>query len=432
MLVYKFGGTSINSPEGVCNLGKIVSKCNDNLIVVVSAMGKTTNMLETVNVACFERNKDETLRILSGIEDYHYNMIDGLTEMSIPVREKLKSAIASLVESVINFIENNKNYDFDYCYGQIVSLGELLSSTIVNEYVNSTVKTSGLVDARSFITTDSLFREANVYFDKTEEKLADIFSFRNGMNCYITQGFIGSNLNGDTTTLGREGSDYSAAIIASLTNANSLTVWKDVPGVLNADPKLFPDTKLLPELSYKDAAELSYYGAQVMHHKTIKPLVNKNIPLYVKSFACIELPGTSISSKKRLQDIPAIATKKNQILISILPKDFSFALEDALIENLLILQRYRLKIHLIQSTPLCISFCVDDGRNTRLAIDELRIDGLVQYNDNLELITIRNYTENLIEQYSGNKEKLIMQRDRSTVRILLKNTTNFALKPKAE
>jgi aspartate kinase len=421
MLVYKFGGASINSPEGVCNLGKIVSKCDDKLIVVVSAMGKTTNMLETVNAACFERNTDETLRILSGIEDYHYNMVEGLTEISDPVKENLKYSIKSLVDTVINFIENNKDYDFDYCYGQIVSLGELLSSNIVNEYVNSTVKTSVLVDARSFITTDSLFREANVYFDKTEKKLANMFSFRNNVNCYITQGFIGSNPNGDTTTLGREGSDYSAAIIASLTGANSLTIWKDVPGVLSADPKLFPEAKLLPELSYKDAAELSYYGAQVMHQKTIKPLVNKNIPLYVKSFADIDLPGTDISSKKRLQDIPVIATKKNQVLISILPKDFSFALEDALIENLLILQRYRLKIHLIQSTPLCISLCVDDGRNTRLAIDELRIDGLVQYNDNLELITIRNYTENLIEQYSGNKEKLIMQRDRSTVRILIKN-----------
>ncbi|MDR2027069.1 MAG: aspartate kinase [Prevotellaceae bacterium] len=425
MLVYKFGGASINSPEGVCNLGKIISKCDDKLIVVVSAAGKTTNMLEAVNAAYFERNTDESVRILSEIEDYHCKMIEGLPEMSNPVKEKLKYSVKSLVDSVKDFIGDNKNHDFDYCYGQIVSLGELLSSTVVNEYVNSTVKTSELVDARNFITTDSLFREARVYFDKTEKKLENIFSFHNNINCYITQGFIGSNLNGDTTALGREGSDYSAAIIASLTGANSLTIWKDVPGVLSADPKLFPDAKLLPELSYKDAAELSYYGAQVMHQKTIKPLVNKNIPLYVKSFADTGLSGTDISSKKRLQDIPVIATKKNQILISILPKDFSFALEDALIENLLILQRYRLKIHLIQSTPLCISLCVDDGRNTRLAIDELRIDGLVQYNDSLELITIRNYTENLIEQYSGNREKLIMQRDRSTVRILLKNNELF-------
>jgi aspartate kinase len=421
MLVYKFGGTSINSPEGVCNLGKIVSKCDDKLIIVVSAMGKTTNMLESVNTACFERNMDESVRILYGIEEYHYNMIEGLSEMSEPVKENLNRLIKSLVDATINFINGNKIYDFDYCYGQIVSLGELLSSTVVNGYINDIVKRCELVDARNFIITDSLFREANVYFDKTEKELKDVFSFRNDVDCYITQGFIGSNLNGDTTTLGREGSDYSAAIIASLTGADSLTVWKDVPGVLSADPKLFPDAKLLPELSYKDAAELSYYGAQVMHQKTIKPLVNKNIPLYVKSFADITLSGTNISSKKRLQNSSVIATKKNQILISILPKDFSFALEDALIENLLILQRYRLKIHLIQSTPLCISLCVDDGRNTRLAIDELRIDGLVQYNDNLELITIRNYTEELIEQYSENREKLIMQRDRSTVRILLKN-----------
>jgi aspartate kinase len=421
MLVYKFGGASINSPEGVCNLGEIVSKCEEKLIVAVSAMGKTTNMLEDVNTACFERNTDEILRILSIIEDYHYNMIDGLKNINTQAKSRLKSSVKSLVDKVIFFTENNKNHDFDYCYGQIVSLGELLSSTIVNEYVNCAVKTSELVDARNFIITDSQFREANVYFDKTGKKLENIFSFRNNVNCYITQGFIGSNLNGDTTTLGREGSDYSAAIIASLAGANSLTIWKDVPGVLSADPKLFPEATLLPELSYKDAAELSYYGAQVMHQKTIKPLVNKNIPLYVKSFADISMSGTNISSKKRLRNIPVIATKKNQILISILPKDFSFALEDALIENLLILQRYRLKIHLIQSTPLCISICVDDGRNTRLAIDELRINGLIQYNDNLELITIRNYTADLIEKYSENREKLILQHDRATVRILLKD-----------
>jgi aspartate kinase len=420
MLVYKFGGASIKSPEGVCNLGKIVSQCEDKLIVVVSAMGKTTNMLETVNAACFERNTDEIFRILSGIEDYHYNIVDELTGMDSQAREKLKDSIKTMIDDVIDFTGNNKNHDFDYCYGQIVSLGELLSSIIVNEYVNSTVKPSALIDARDFITTDSLFREARVYFDKTEEKLAKILSFHNSVNCCITQGFIGSNPDGDTTTLGREGSDYSAAIIAALTGAVSLTIWKDVPGVLNADPKLFPEAVLLPDLSYKDAAELSYYGAQVMHQKTIKPLVNKNIPLYVKSFADTGLPGTNISSKQRLKNIPVIATKKNQILISILPKDFSFALEDALIENLLTLQRYRLKIHLIQSTPLCISLCVDDGRNTRLAIDELRIDGIVQYNDCLELITIRNYSDVLIEHYSANREKLIVQRDRSTVRILVR------------
>jgi aspartate kinase len=421
MLVYKFGGASVNSPEGVCNLGEIVSKCDDKLIVVVSAMGKTTNMLEAVNIACFERNTDEILRLLSTIEDYHYNMIDCLKQLSDPTKDGLKSSIKCFIDKIISFTVENKNHDFDYCYGQIVSLGELLSSTIVNEYINRVIRTSELVDARNFIITDSLFREANVYFDKTKKKLENIFPFHNNVSCYITQGFIGSNLNGDTTTLGREGSDYSAAIIASLTDANNLTIWKDVPGVLSADPKLFPDAQLLPEFSYKDAAELSYYGARVMHQKTIKPLVNKNIPLFVKSFVDTGLPGTNISSKKRLQNIPVIATKDNQILISILPKDFSFALEDALIENLLILQRYRLKIHLIQSTPLCISLCVDDGRNTRLAIDELRINGLVQYNDSLELITIRNYTEKLIEKYSGNREKLILQHDRSTVRILLKN-----------
>jgi aspartate kinase len=420
MLVYKFGGASVNSPEGVCNLGKIISKCADKLIVVVSATGKTTNMLEDVNKAYFERNTDETFRILSVIEDYHYNMIDGLKAISREAKENLKHSIKLLTGIVIDFIKSNRNHDFDYCYGQIVSLGELLSSTIVNEYVNSMVKTSKLVDARDFIITDSLFREAGVYFDGTKEKIKELFSFGDSVNCYVTQGFIGSNTNGDTTTLGREGSDYSAAIIASLTDAESLTIWKDVPGVLSADPKLFPEAKLLPELSYKDAAELSYYGAQVMHQKTIKPLVNKNIPLYVKSFVDIDLPGTNIASKKRLADIPVIAIKKNQILISILPKDFSFALEDALFENLMILQRYRLKIHLIQSTPLCISLCVDDGRNARLAIDELRIDGLVQYNDSLELVTIRNYSEKIIKQYSGNSEQLIVQRDRSTVRILLK------------
>jgi aspartate kinase len=422
MLVYKFGGASINSPEGVANLGEIVSKSDDNLIVVVSAMGKTTNILEEINTASFERNNNEILRLTAIIKDYHDNLIDGLQNITLQTKKKLRETVKTLVDKLILFAESNDNRDFDYSYGQIVSTGELLSSNIVAEYINTVVRTAKLVDARNFIITDSQYREAGVYFDRTEKQIEDLFTFDNNISCYITQGFIGSNLNGHTTTLGREGSDYSAAILASIAGANSLTIWKDVPGVLSADPKLFPGATLLPELSYKDAAELSYYGAQVMHQKTIKPLVNKNIPLLVKSFADTSLTGTNISSKKRLRDIPVIATKKNQILISILPKDFSFALEDAVIENLRIMQKYRLRIHLIQSTPLCISLCVDDGRNTRLAIDELRIHGVIQYNDNLELITIRNYTSELIDEYSGNREKLILQHDRSTVRILLKTT----------
>ncbi|MDR1896176.1 MAG: aspartate kinase [Prevotellaceae bacterium] len=415
MLVYKFGGASISSPEGVRNVYRIISGCENKLIIVVSAMGKTTNILETVNIAYTERNTNEALRILSGLETFHYEMIDQLGQP-----DEVKYKLKCLFEEVVSFIKRNENHDFDYCYGQIVSLGELLSSVIVNEYLRSAGINSCWADARQFIITDSAFREAKVYFDKTDKRIKNTFSFTDNIKYYVTQGFIGSNPSGDITTLGREGSDYSAAIIASLSEAESLTIWKDVPGVLSADPKLFSEAELLPELSYKDAAELSYYGAQVMHPKTIKPLANKDIPLYVKSFADKDAKGTNISSNKSLQTIPVIATKKNQILISILPKDFSFALEDAVIDTLLILQRYRLKVHLIQSTPLCISFCADDGRNARLAIDELRIDGLVQYNDNLELITIRNYNEKLIAEYSGDREKLIMQNDRSTVRILLK------------
>jgi aspartate kinase len=413
MLVYKFGGASLDAPEKLDNLSRIVARCNEKLIVVVSATGKTTNALEEVNEAYAERDTDKALRLLAEVEKQHLELA-ARSDID-PAGDELKA----LTGEVASFIRENKIHDFDFCYGKIVALGELLSSVIVNVRLNRAGLFSRRIDARGFMATDSIFREAKVYFDKTERNIRETFPFAD-TDRYLTQGFIGANPRGDTTTLGREGSDYSAAIIASSLDAESLTIWKDVPGVLNADPKLFPDAEPLPELSYKDAAELSYYGARVIHPKTIQPLVGKNIPLFVRSFVEPELPGTRISHGKSLPDIHVIAVKPNQILVSVLPKDFSFASERAVDEILAAMHAFQLKIHLIQSSPLCISLCTDDGRNARLAIDELRMNGLVLYNDNLELITIRNYTDELICKYVGSREKLILQCDRTIARILVK------------
>ncbi|MDR2466286.1 MAG: aspartate kinase [Prevotellaceae bacterium] len=427
MLVYKFGGASLDAPEKLDNLSRIVARCSEKLIIAVSATGKTTNALEEVNEAYAERDTDKALRLLAEVERQHLELAassglgSGLgsdtgsdTGSDCPIDE-----LKALVGETATFIRENKVRDFDFCYGRIVALGELLSSVIVNAHLNRAGLFSRLVDARGFMATDSIFREAKVYLDKTEKNIRETFPFAD-TDRYLTQGFIGANPRGDVTTLGREGSDYSAAIIASSLDAESLTIWKDVPGVLNADPKLFPDAEPLPELSYKDAAELSYYGARVIHPKTIQPLAGKNIPLFVRSFVEPELPGTRISHGKSLPDIHVIAVKPNQILVSVLPKDFSFASERAVDELLAVMHAFQLKIHLIQSSPLCISLCTDDGRNARLAIDELRMNGLVLYNDGLELITIRNYTDELIGRYTGSREKLILQCDRTIARILVK------------
>jgi aspartate kinase len=398
-------------------MARITAACDDKLAVVVSAMGKTTNKLEDVLKAYISRDLNAALTTLAESEAFHAEITGNLFPDD---RETLRKT-GEIFASVKRFMDENKRIEYDFCYDRIVSAGELISTTIVCDYLKSTGVKCALIDARQWMKTDSRFREANVRFDKTAKCLSNLLNFDKA-DCYITQGFIGSNAAGETTTLGREGSDYSAAIIASALGAENLTVWKDVPGILNADPRIFPDTRLLPKLSYMETAELSYYGAQVLHPKTIKPLVNGDIPLFVKSFETPEASGTEIASNHVIErEIPVIVIKKNQLLISVLPKDFSFALEDALVEILLLLQKYRLKIHLIQSSPLCISLCVDDERNARAAMDELDTQlGTVRYNDELELITIRNYSEELIAEHTAHRERIVMQRDRATVRILVK------------
>ena len=419
MKVYKFGGASVNSAEGVRNVARITRACTDKLVTVVSAMGKTTDKLEEVLKAYAGRNTDAALSTLAESEAYHADIIDKL--FTEPARDDTLRKANEIFASVKRFMSGNERHEYDFCYDQIVSTGELVSTLIVCDYLKSTGVKCSRTDAREWMKTDSRFREANVRLDKTAKNLLSRLNFSE-VDCYVTQGFVGSNSAGETTTLGREGSDYSAAIIASLAGADSLTVWKDVPGILNADPRIFPNARLLPKLSYMETAELSYYGAQVLHPKTIKPLVNGDIPMFVKSFVAPEDSGTVIASNHVIErETPVIVIKKNQLLISVLPKDFSFVLEDALVEILLLLQKHRLKIHLIQSSPLCISICVDDERNARSAIDELDAQlGAVRYNDGLELITIRNYSEKLIAEHTAGREKIVMQRDRSTVRILVK------------
>ena len=422
MKVYKFGGASVQSADGVKNLAKIINNEPGCLVLIISAMGKTTNALEKVINTYINLNITEATEFLNESKNYHFEIINQLFD-----EEKsnlLKFEIDELCDGVSVFMSTNRCFEYDYCYDQIVSLGELLSTHIVSNYLNHVGISNIWLDARQLLRSDNTFREANIHFDRSEANLNKAIDFSHS-SVFLTQGFIAGNKAGNTTTLGREGSDYSAAVIGSLINAESVTIWKDVPGVLNADPRIFENTKLLSAISYKEAAELSYYGAQIIHPKTIKPLQNKNISLYVKSFIDIGSKGTIIGGNKVIElEIPVYIIKNNQVLISILSKDFSFALEETLTEVFNVLLRHRLKVNLIQSSAVSISVCVDNTRYVMPAIEEFLNDYDVRYNENLQLLTIRNYTDEMIAEYSKGKQVFIEQKSRRTVRILMDADNN--------
>ena len=416
MRVYKFGGASVKSAEGVKNLTRILKNQSDDLVIVISAMGKTTNALEKVVNAYLDLQNDEAISLLIESKTYHTEIIRSLFDNSN--KETILTRLDEIYNITIEFINNNRRLEYDFCYDQIVSAGEIASTSIVSNYLNSIGIPNTWTDAREVIRTDSTFREANIRFYESGVRLNDALDFSKN-KIYITQGFIGGNAAGETTTLGREGSDYSAAIIAALSNAESVTIWKDVPGVLNADPRIFNDTKLLSAVSYKEAAELSFYGAQIIHPKTIKPLHNKNIPLYVKSFVEPQSQGTVIEGNSVLEkQMPVFILKKNQVLISILPKDFSFALEETLGVVFNMLLKHRIKVNLIQSSAVSISVCVDDTRYVQPTIEEFMNDYDVRYNKELELLTIRNYTTDTIDKYTEGKQVYLSQKTRRTIRLL--------------
>ncbi len=418
--IFKFGGASVKDAVAVKNVAEIIRRFPDQkIIVVVSAMGKITNHLEHL-VDAFFYKKEDAEKVLTEIKDYHFAIVRQLFEnLSHPIYSELENSFVELHWA----IEGAPAHDYNHEYDQIVCMGELISTKIVSAYMKHTGIENEWIDARGIIQTDNTYREGKVDFELTG-KLAhsELLPVMNGKNIVITQGFLGGTSENFTTTLGREGSDYTAAILAYCADATSVTIWKDVPGVLNADPKWFENTVKINELTYQDAIELTYYGATVIHPKTIKPLQNKNIPLYVRSFLKPDDEGTVVKDSKKRLPIPSFIFKVNQILLSIQPKDFSFIAEDNLSSIFDTFFRHQVKIHMMQLSAINFSVCTDnDPRKIPALIKELQESYKVLYNEDVELCTIRYYDQVTIERVTIDKHVLLEQKSRYTVQLVLKN-----------
>ena len=407
--VYKFGGASVKNAEGVRNVEKIVRLAGaQDLMVVVSAMGKTTNALERVVEFLDAGKEEQALTQWIDIVDFHVAI---MKELGLQPGSDIR-------------LQGEIPYDpaksLDENYDQIVSLGEIMSTQIVAVYLLKQGLSVEWWNMPKLLCTDDTWREAKVD-DATSAEL-----IRSGWNrpqrpaVVVTQGFIGGTADGRRTTLGREGSDYTAALLGNYLDAESVTIWKDVPGILNADPRLEPDTVLIPSLRYKDAVELSYSGAQIIHPKTIRPLENKHIPLFVKPFGDPNADGSCISENGIGPiNIPVYIWRKNQILITMRPKDFAFVLEESLSEIFDIIHRHRLKVSLIQSSAVTISVCVDNTRFVPEAMSELKQHFNVSYNDHLSLLTIRGTTKEILEQAKDGRTIMLSQTTRRTARLVV-------------
>ncbi len=418
MQVFKFGGASVKDAESVKNSAYIISKYKvEALLVVVSAMGKTTNLLEDVTKAYYH-NTGEAFEMLEKAKVFHFNILSDLFEdHNHPIFDE----IANCFVEIEWILEEEPQDSFDYLFDQIVSTGEIVSSKILAAYLNHIGVNSKWLDARNYIMTDNTYTEAQVNWEKTEAIIQAEIPHILQEYVGITQGFIGSTSENFTTTLGREGSDYSAAIFAACLDAQHVTIWKDVPGVLNADPKLFEKAALIPELSYTDAIELTYYGATVIHPKTIKPLQNKNIQLNVRSFLNPEVPGTKIKSTNVSLPVPSFIFKVNQILISISPRDFSFIVEDNLRDIFNLFHQFRIKLNMMHNSAINFSVAVDDtGQNIIDVLEELKKKFKVNIETGLELITIRYYNQETINRVLVNKEVISELKDTYTCQLLVK------------
>jgi aspartate kinase len=413
MKVFKFGGASLKTATGIKNVSSIIQAQKGNkLLVIVSAMGKTTDMLERVlNLSASDQEFEQTL---SSLKNYHYEVIDELFADGGSVMKEINEVFSNLEEQL------NKDADFDQVYDQVVSLGEVLSSVIVHNYLLSRNVASHWIDARNFIQTDSTFREGKVDWSVTAECIQELKSILSD-KIIITQGFIGRTPDGYTTTLGREGSDFSAAIFASSLQAESVTIWKDVPGVMNADPRKFPNALVFAELPFKEAAEMTYYGASVIHPKTIKPLANKSIPLLVKNFDDPMLPGTIIHECTVENLPPLIVLKENQCLISCKVTDYTFISEEQLSIIFNELLELNIRINVMQNSAISFSFCIDfrESKVMKL-IEKLHRNFEVYYNTGLTLITVKNYDEESSERYRKMDGVLLEQSSRSTLQVLVR------------
>ena len=416
MQVFKFGGASIKDATGVKNIAAVLQKVGYNsTLIIVSAMGKTTNALEVVIKNYFE-NKSQLQSTLQEVKKYHnVILLDLFENESHPAFKK----ISILFDELNNFFATNKSPDYNFVYDQAIGFGELVSTTIISEYLNAISVKNNWIDVRTQIKTDSYYRRANVNWEETQSLITSKFD-KTVLN--ITQGFLGSDSNNFTTTLGREGSDYTAAIYGYCLNVESVTIWKDVPGVLNADPRYFENAQLLNKISYREAIELAFYGASVIHPKTLQPLQGKEIPLYVKSFLNPEASGTRIGKNVTLDPmIPCFIVKKNQVLISLSSLDFSYIVEENISNIFNLLHQYKMKVDVIQNSAISFSVCVDNiFNNLDKLLHHLKAKFKVTCNENVSLYTIRHYNKNAIKQIEADKTVLLKQLTQETVQVVTK------------
>ena len=416
MKVFKFGGASVKDAAGIKNVYEVLQKVGyEDVLLVVSAMGKTTNALEVVVKDYFEKSASLQSSVQE-VKKYHNQILLDLFEDE---KNSVFKAVNDLFAELDYFLNHNKSPNYNFVYDQIVSFGELISTTILSHYMSYRGIKTNWIDVRNYIKTDATYRDAEVDWDSTQKSISKNVK-RKVLN--ITQGFLGADENGFTTTLGREGSDYTAAIFAYCLNAESVTIWKDVPGVMNADPRYFENASLLNQISYREAIELAFYGASVIHPKTLQPLQKKEIPLYVKSFLEPLLPGTSVSKGADLEPhLPCFIVKKNQLLMSLSSIDFSFIMEENISEIFALLHQFKMKVSLIQNSAISFSVCIEDKFGNFNELKTILSKKFkVAYNENVSLYTIRHFNEKAAQMVEENKVVLLKQVSRETMQIVTK------------
>jgi len=421
MQVFKFGGASIKDAIGIKNLVSVLQTTGfKNTVIVISAMGKTTNALELVLHNYFN-NKKELKSNLQDVIKYHNSILFDVfdADSSRDESHQVFKKVNSLFRELDAFLNNNKSPNYDFVYDQVVSFGELISTTIISEYLLSKGIKNQWLDSRELIKTDDSYRQAKVDWKATQTTISKKLDTS---VLTITQGFLGSDANNFTTTLGREGSDYTAAIFSYILNATQLTIWKDVPGILNADPRHFKNTQLLTKISYKEAIELAFYGASVIHPKTLQPLQRKEIPLYVKSFLNPKNSGTRVGKGITLNpNIPCYILKKNQVLIELSTLDFSFIIEENISYIFSLLHAYKMKVFAIQNSAISFSVCIENEfDNLEALMQKLKAKFKLNCYKNVSLYTVRHYTTESLKQIEQGKTILLKQFTQETVQIVTK------------
>lgn len=416
MKIFKFGGASVKDAQGVKNVVNVLQTVGyEDTLIVISAMGKTTNALEVVIKNYFDKSNELQASIQEIVKYHNEILLELFPNENHPIFKK----VTSFFEELKGFLGRNKSPDYNYVYDQLVSFGELISTTIVSAYLNTVSIENMWLDVREMIKTDANYRDAKVNWEQTQQNVKQNVQ---KTKLHITQGFLGSDPNNFTTTLGREGSDYTAAIFAYCLNAESVTIWKDVPGVLNADPRYFENAQLLHNISYREAIELAFYGASVIHPKTLQPLQRKEIPLYVKSFINPTDNGTAVAKGTGIEpNIPCFIVKKNQVLISLSSLDFSFIVENNISEIFKLLHDCKMKVDVIQNSAISFSVCVDNKfNNLEKLLSALRSKFKVTHYENVSLYTIRHFTGLAIETLKKDKEILLEQRAEKTIQLVVK------------